>query len=54
MTALLIILAVVAAIYTYAAIAYYYGFKNWYPMCGCKRTTCSRKSAEMAAGVKEA
>lgn len=41
MLVLLIIVAVIAAIYIYAAIAQYYGFKNWYPMCGCKGTSCS-------------
>jgi len=37
MTILLIIIAVVAAIYLYATLAFYYGFKNWYPLCGCSR-----------------
>ncbi len=41
MTIVLIIAAIVAAIYIYAAIAYYYGFKNWYPLCGCKGPECS-------------
>ena len=40
MTIILIILAVLAAFYGYAFIAYYYGFKNWYPMCGCKGGQC--------------
>ncbi len=35
MTILLIIIAVVAVIYLYATLAFYYGFKNWYPLCGC-------------------
>jgi len=43
MKILLIILAVAAAIYGYAAIAFYYGFKNWYPLCGCKGDQCSPK-----------
>ncbi len=42
MTTILIILAVIAAIYIYAAVAYYYVFKNWLPVCaGCKGTECS-------------
>jgi len=41
MTIVLIIAAIVAAIYIYAALAYYYGFKNCYPLCGCKGTGCS-------------
>ncbi len=41
MTTLLIIVAIVAAIYLYAAVANYYGFKSWYPMCGCKGDACS-------------
>jgi hypothetical protein len=40
MTILLTIVAIAAAIYIYAAIAYYYGFKNWYPLCGCKGMAC--------------
>ena len=43
MTIVLIIAAIAAAIYIYAAVAYYYGFKNWYPMCGCKKGACSPK-----------
>jgi hypothetical protein len=43
MTFLLIIAAIAAAIYIYAAIAYNNGFKNWYPLCGCKGTECSPK-----------
>ncbi len=43
MTTFLIIVAIVAAIYIYAAIAYYYGFKNWYPLCGCKGAKCDPK-----------
>ena len=46
MTYLLIIIAVIAAIYIYAAIANYYGFKNWYPMCGCKGASCAPKKTE--------
>ena len=41
MTIVLIIVAIVAAIYIYAAIAYYYGFRSWHPLCGCKGTECS-------------
>jgi hypothetical protein len=33
MTIVLIIAAIATAIYIYAALAYYYGFKN-YPLCG--------------------
>jgi hypothetical protein len=40
MTILLIIAAVAVAIYIYAAVGYYYGFKNWYPICGCKNGVC--------------
>ena len=43
MTTFLIIVAIVAAIYIYAAIAYYYAYKNWNPLCGCKGTACSPK-----------
>ncbi len=42
MTIALIILAAIAAIYIYAAVGYYYTFKNWLPLCaGCKGTECS-------------
>jgi hypothetical protein len=46
MTVILIIVAIVAAIYIYAAAAYYYGFKNWHPLCGCRKTelSCKRTS----------
>ncbi len=41
MMTVLIILAAIAAIYIYAAVAYYYGFKNWLPVCaGCKGKEC--------------
>ena len=43
MTIVLIIAAIVAVIYIYAAIAYYYGFKSWLPVCGCTGSTCSLK-----------
>jgi hypothetical protein len=43
MTIVLIIVTIVAAIYLYAALAYYYGFKNWYPLCGCKGPACGPK-----------
>jgi hypothetical protein len=40
MSTLLTIVAIAAAIYIYAAISFYYGFKNWYPLCGCKGMEC--------------
>jgi hypothetical protein len=40
MTIILIILAIVAAIYLYAAVAFYYGFKDWMPFCGCASKDC--------------
>lgn len=43
MTTFLIILAVIVAIYAYGAIAFYYGFKNWVPFCGCMGTQCKTK-----------
>jgi hypothetical protein len=43
MTTLLIIAAITAAIYGYGAIAFYYGSKNWNPLCGCRGTKCSSK-----------
>ncbi len=45
MSIILIILAAIAAIYVYAAVGFYYGFKNWVPFCGCAGTVCGpRKS----------
>jgi hypothetical protein len=44
MTTFLIIAAVAAAVYLYALIAYYYGFKNWNPMCGCNAKKCDLKA----------
>jgi hypothetical protein len=52
MTILLIIVAIVAAIYIYAAVANYYGFKNWYPMCGCKGAACDAKKPGEAGAPK--
>jgi hypothetical protein len=43
MMILLIIVAIAAAVYIYAAVAYYYGFKKWNPLCGCDGTKCSIK-----------
>ena len=43
MIAFLIIVAVFAAIYLYAAVVQYYGFKNWHPMCGGKGAACYPK-----------
>ncbi len=40
MTIVLIILAAIAMIYIYAAVVYYYGFKNWLPFCGCTGPEC--------------
>ncbi len=41
-TIMLIIISVVVAIYFYAMVAFYYGFKNWYPLCGTKSSQCRR------------
>ncbi len=43
MTTFLIIIAIVAVAYIFAAVTFHYGFKNWYPMCGCKSLTCRRE-----------
>jgi hypothetical protein len=43
MTIIFIIVAIAIAIYLYAAVAFYYGFKNWYPLCGCKGNVCGIK-----------
>ncbi len=40
MAIFLIVAGIVAAIYLYAALAYYYGLKNWNPLCGCRDTEC--------------
>ncbi len=45
MTIVFIIAAVAAAIYIYAAVAYYYGFKNWLPFCGCMGRECGIKKS---------
>ena len=37
MMTVLIIVLVAAAVYIYALISYYYGFKHWHPMCGAPR-----------------
>ncbi len=38
MTMLIILLVIAAAVYGYAAIAFYYGYKSWRPVCGCQAT----------------
>ncbi len=40
---IIFIIAAATAIYIYAAVAYYYGFKNWMPFCGCKGRECGIK-----------
>jgi len=40
MTTFLIIATIAAGVYIYALIAFYYGFKNWNPMCGCNSGKC--------------
>ncbi len=47
MTIILIIVAAIAAIYLYAAVAHYYGFKDWMPFCGCGRTACGPRKPAM-------
>ena len=41
MTILLIAISVLAAVYLYAAVALYYGFKDWNYLCGCKGASCA-------------
>ncbi len=42
MTIALIIFGILAAFYVYAAVAFYFGFKNWVPFCGggCTDAVC--------------
>jgi hypothetical protein len=42
MITLLVIIAAAAAVYLYATLAFYYGFKNWHPLCGTKSSQCRR------------
>ena len=53
MNVLLIIAVIFAAIYVYAAIAYYYGFKNWHPLCGCQAGTCGLPQTSKNSGRAE-
>jgi hypothetical protein len=54
MTTILIIVAVVAVVYMYAAVAFYYGFKKWNPMCGCNGTVCGvKKPSQEEFGIGE-
>ena len=34
MTTFVIIVAILVTAYIFAAITFYYGFKNWHPLCG--------------------
>jgi hypothetical protein len=36
MTTFVIIATIFVAAYLFAAVTFYYGFKNWHPMCGGK------------------
>lgn len=38
MNIFIIIAIVLAAIYGFAAVVYYYGFKNWSPLCGSHKS----------------
>ncbi len=42
MTTFLIIIVLLVAAYLFAAVTFYYGFKNWYPLCGRKSSICGR------------
>gem|GEM_PF-3559350 len=42
MTIFLIIIVFLAAAYLFAAVTFYYGFKNWYPLCSQKSSLCGR------------
>ena len=41
MNIFLIVAALLAAVYGFAAIGYYYAFKNWSPMCGSRKSSAS-------------
>ncbi len=49
MKTFLIIAAIIAAVYLYGGIAFYYGFKNWYPLCGCGKK-CEAKRVNKKQG----
>jgi len=48
MATVLIIAAVFAAVYLYAAAAYYYGFRDWRPLCGGNGAACKPKRTSKA------
>jgi hypothetical protein len=39
MNTFFIIIIVLAAVYGFAAVGYYYAFKNWKPMCGSRKSS---------------
>jgi hypothetical protein len=53
MMILLIVAIAALAVYLYAAVGYYYGFKNWYPLCGCKDAACGTKQSAAAGKAGE-
>jgi hypothetical protein len=53
MTILLVIAVIAAAIYLYAAVAYYQAFKNWSPLCGCKGGVCGTKGPARDEGAEK-
>ncbi len=42
MTTFLILAAVVVGVYLFAALIFYYGFKNWNPLCGGGTSRCGK------------
>ncbi len=47
MTIILIITIFLIAAYIFAAVTFYFGFKNWHPLCGSKATTTSLQGARL-------
>ncbi len=56
MAALLIIIAILAVAYIFAAVTFYSGFKNWYPICGgstCRKGESCPDSVSMTGSFQD-
>ena len=54
MTTFVIIATIFVAAYIFAAVTFYYGFKNWHPMCGGKSAAVKGKGISLMFSAKQA
>ncbi len=54
MTMFVLIATIFVAAYLFAAVTFYYGFKNWHPMCGGKPAAAKGKGIKLTFFSKQA